>query len=134
SALLIGGADLETTSVGTSSLEGTPVGTPVGIAGAPDVVPDTGDLETSAWQVCSTGTGERTTVVPGAPLETTTIDAGSGLVVRGPDDRTYLVWQGSRLELDEDSGAAESLGYGAVTPRPVSAAFLDALVSGPELA
>ncbi|CAL9635096.1 ESX-2 secretion system ATPase EccB2 [Streptomyces sp. enrichment culture] len=134
SAMLIGGADLETTSVGTASLKGTPVGTPVGITGAPDVVPGTGDLETSAWQVCSTGTGERTTVVPGAPVETTTIGADSGLVVRGPDERTYLVWQGSRLELDEDSGAAESLGYGAVTPRPVSAAFLDALVSGPELA
>lgn len=134
SALLIGGADLETTSVGTSSLKGTPVGTPVGITGAPDVVPGTGDLETSAWQVCSTGTGEQTAVVPGAPLETTTIGADSALVVRGPDDRTYLVWQGSRLELDEDSGAAESLGYGAVTPRPVSAAFLDALVSGPDLA
>ncbi|MGP2438316.1 type VII secretion protein EccB [Streptomyces sp. JW3] len=134
SAMLIGGAALETTSVRTASLEGTPVGTPVGIAGAPDAVPGAGDLETSAWQVCSTGTGERTTVVPGAPVATSPIGAGSGLVVRGPDERTYLVWQGSRLELDEDSGAAESLGYGAVTPRPVSAAFLDALVSGPKLA
>ncbi|MEU4656107.1 type VII secretion protein EccB [Streptomyces sp. NPDC023723] len=134
SAMLIGGAALETTSVRTASLEGVPVGTPVGIDGAPDAVPGSGDLETSAWQVCSTGTGEATTVVPGAPVATRTIGAGSGLVVRGPDERTYLVWQGSRLELDEDSGAAESLGYGAVTPRPVSAAFLDALVSGPELA
>ncbi|MFF7645140.1 type VII secretion protein EccB [Streptomyces canus] len=134
SAMLIGGPGLETTSVGTASLKGTPVGTPVGIEGAPDVVPGSGDLETSAWQVCSTGTGEQTTLVPGAPVETTPIGSGSGLVVQGPDERTYLVWHGSRLELDENSGAAESLGYGAVTPHPVSAAFLDALVSGPKLA
>lgn len=32
-----------------------------------------------------------------------------------------------------ESGAAVSLGYGSVTPRPVSAAFLDALVEGPDL-
>ncbi|KPI08698.1 protein of unknown function DUF690 [Actinobacteria bacterium OK074] len=134
SAVLIGGSDLTTTSVGTASLAGTPVGRPVGITGAPDSVPGTGDLETSPWEVCSTGTGTATTLVAGAPVTTDAVGAGAALVVRGPDKRTYLVWQGSRLELDEDSGAAESLGYAPVTPRPVSAAFLDALVSGPKLA
>nr|WSY50997.1 type VII secretion protein EccB [Streptomyces sp. NBC_00886] len=134
SAVLIGGSDLTTTSVGTASLAGTPVGRPVGITGAPDSVPGSGDLESSPWEVCSTGSGAQTTLVPGAPVETDPVGVNSALVVRGPDKRTYLVWQGSRLELDEDSGAAESLGYAPVTPRPVSAAFLDALVTGPELA
>ncbi|MFF7467688.1 type VII secretion protein EccB [Streptomyces sp. NPDC008092] len=134
SAVLIGGSDLKTTSVGTASLAGTPVGRPVGITGAPDTLPGPGDLESSPWQVCSTGSGTGTALVPGAPVATDPMGAGTGLVVRGPDKRLYLVWQGSRLELDEQSGAAESLGYGPVTPRPVSAAFLDALVSGPKLA
>ncbi|MBK6018619.1 type VII secretion protein EccB [Streptomyces sp. MBT53] len=134
SAVLIGGADLKTTSVGSASLAGTPVGRPVGITGAPDSVPSTGELESSPWQVCSTGSGAQTTLVPGAPVETASVGAKSALVVKGPDKHTYLVWQGSRLELDEDSGAAESLGYASVTPRPVSAAFLDALVTGPDLA
>ncbi|MET7481901.1 type VII secretion protein EccB [Streptomyces sp. NPDC005538] len=134
SAVLIGGSDLTTTSVGSKSLAGTPVGKPVGITGAPDSVPAPGELETSPWQVCSTGTGRETTLVPGAPVQTDAVGVKSALVVRGPDKRTYLVWQGSRLELDKDSGAAESLGYAPVTPRPVSAAFLDALVTGPELA
>ncbi|WP_051741758.1 type VII secretion protein EccB [Streptomyces xylophagus] len=134
SAVLIGGADLKTTSVGSKSLAGTPVGKPVGITGAPDSVPATGELESSPWQVCSTGTGAQTTLVPGAPVETDPVGVKSALVVRGPDKLTYLVWQGSRLELDKDSGAAESLGYAPVTPRPVSAAFLDALVTGPKLA
>ncbi|WP_328932220.1 MULTISPECIES: type VII secretion protein EccB [unclassified Streptomyces] len=134
SAVLIGGADLKTTSVGSKSLAGTPVGRPVGITGAPDSVPGTSDLESSPWEVCSTGSGAQTTLVPGAPVETDSVGAKSALVVKGPDKHTYLVWQGSRLELDEDSGAAESLGYAPVTPRPVSAAFLDALVTGPDLA
>lgn len=133
SAMLIGGADLSTTAVGTASLSGTPVGTPVGITGAPDTVPGTGSLETSSWLVCSTGSGTPTTLVPGAPVETRAVGADKAVLVRGPDERTYLVWQGSRLRLDEKSGAAVSLGYGSVTPRPVSAAFLDALVAGPTL-
>jgi type VII secretion protein EccB len=134
SAMLIGGSDLSTTSVGTASLEGTPVGRPVGITGAPDTVPGTGELEDSAWEVCSAGSGLTTALVPGAPLDTSPVGEGTALVVRGPDRRTYLVWQGSRLELDAASGATESLGYGAVKPRPVSAAFLDSLVRGPKLA
>ncbi|MFK0169514.1 type VII secretion protein EccB [Streptomyces sp. NPDC090306] len=133
SAMLIGGADLSTTAVGTASLSGTPVGTPIGITGAPDTVPGTGSLETSAWLVCSTGSGTPTTLVPGAPVQTRAVGADKAVLVRGPDERTYLVWQGSRLRLDEKSGAAVSLGYGSVTPRPVSAAFLDALVAGPAL-
>lgn len=145
SALLIGGADLKTTDVRTASLRDTPVGTPVGIPGAPDSVPDSGDLDGGAWQVCSVagtvpdaaGSSEPTAVtavVAGAPTEATGVGSDQGIVVSGPDKTTYLVWQGSRLRLDQASGAAVSLGYGSVAPRPVSAAFLDALVSGPDLA
>ncbi|MFE6904683.1 type VII secretion protein EccB, partial [Streptomyces sp. NPDC057717] len=145
SARLIGGADLKTTDVRTSSLRDTPTGTPVGILGAPDSVPSPGDLEGGPWQVCSTVQRKETaggsmvetaatTLVAGAPLDGDGVGAGEGLLVAGPDKATYLVWQGSRLRLDTSSGAAASLGYGSVTPRPVSAAFLDALVSGPALA
>ncbi|WP_299531505.1 type VII secretion protein EccB [uncultured Streptomyces sp.] len=145
SALLIGGGKLKTTTVGTASLRGTPVGATVGIPGAPDSVPAAGDLEGGAWQVCAAvaarsggdGTARTeavTALVTGGPATGTPLGAGSAVVVRGPDGTTYLVWQGSRLELDRASGAAVSLGYGSVTPRPVSAAFLDALVAGPDLA
>ncbi|BFO15471.1 hypothetical protein SHKM778_18590 [Streptomyces sp. KM77-8] len=57
-----------------------------------------------------------------------------GMLVTGPDKATYLLWQGSRLRLDGRAKAAEALGYGDVTPRPVSAAFLDAFPLGPDLA
>lgn len=140
SALLIGGNSLKTTDVRTKSLSGTPVGAAVGITGAPDSVPAKGDLETGPWQVCSAlsevdgAAAAVTALVAGAPASGTAVGTGKALVVSGPDQQTYLVWQGSRLKLDKNSGAAVSLGYGSVAPRPVSAAFLDALVAGPDLA
>ncbi|MGW3496380.1 type VII secretion protein EccB [Streptomyces sp. NPDC001020] len=137
SARLIAGSDLATSTVATASLQGTPVGRPIGIPGAPESVPSASNLDRGAWLVCSTvdaqASAAHTTLVAGAPVDGTGLGSGQGLVVRGPDRTTYLVWQGSRLRLDKQSGAAVSLGYGSVTPRPVSAAFLDALVAGPDL-
>ncbi|MEV6160697.1 type VII secretion protein EccB [Streptomyces sp. NPDC052052] len=153
SALLVANGNLTSEDVSTASLKGTAVGAPVGIPGAPDSVPDAKDLETDPWQVCSvlaaeagTDTGDTegsggsggsgdvfTALVAGAPVEGQGLSTGQGIVVSGPDRARYLVWQGSRLRLDRNAGAAVALGYGSVTPRPVSAAFLDALVKGPDL-
>ncbi|MFB7212253.1 type VII secretion protein EccB [Streptomyces sp. NPDC056255] len=148
SALLVGDGRLKSKDVSTASLKGTAVGAPVGIPGAPDSVPGVADLEKDPWQVCSvlaseagaqdsggsrSATGAFTALVAGAPVEGRGMGAGQGLVVSGPDRARYLVWQGSRLRLDRGGNAAVSLGYGSVTPRPVSAAFLDALVQGPDL-
>lgn len=145
SAKLLGGSDLKATDVGTASLRDTPVGVPVGIPGAPDNIPAAGDLDSGAWQVCSTVVttvnqqgGARTptpltSVVAGSAEAGEGLGTGQGVVVTGPDKTSYLVWQGSRLKLDKATGAALSLGYGSVAPRTVTAAFLDALVSGPAL-
>ncbi|MFJ3984060.1 type VII secretion protein EccB [Streptomyces fungicidicus] len=146
SARLVTGGEIGVTTVGTSSLAGTPHGTPVGIPDGPEALPATDDLDRTPWLVCS-GVLPRTT---GVVTATTTLalgaDApqdvpggrqlgeGDGLLVAGPDDATYLLWQGSRLRLDRSAKAAEALGYGGVTPRPVSAAFLDAFPLGPDLA
>ncbi|MET8942589.1 type VII secretion protein EccB [Streptomyces sp. NPDC004542] len=143
SALLIGAGDLKTTDVRAVSLRGTPVGAPVGIPGAPDAVPGAKDLDSGAWHVCSTPGSARsttaatvtaTTLVAGAPVESRPMADDRALVVSGPDRTAYLIWRGSRLRLDKASGAAVSLGYGSVVARPVSAAFLDAMVPGPDLA
>ncbi|KUN29795.1 type VII secretion protein EccB [Streptomyces antibioticus] len=136
SARLIGGKDLKTEDVSTASLGDTPIGAPVGIPGAPDSLPGGGDLDSGAWQVCSALDEDGsavTALVAGGHTTGTGLDAGDGVLVAGPDGASYLVWQGSRLRLDHKSGAAVSLGYGSVAARPVSAAFLDALVEGPDL-
>ncbi|GGX86078.1 type VII secretion protein EccB [Streptomyces minutiscleroticus] len=151
SARLIGGSDLATEDVGTASLRDVPVGSPVGIPGAPDAVPEPGQLDAGAWHLCVTGpdgaladtSGEvadtgveepgATTLVAGAPLDSDGVGGDHGVLVRGPDDTEYLVWKGSRLPLDEASDARNALGYGSEELMPVSAAFLDALAPGPTL-
>jgi len=151
SARLLGGPSMASVDVGSVSLRGTPVGEPVGIPGAPDTVPGSGELDNGAWHVCvtgpqgalpSTGGAARspvtapgaTTVVAGAAVRTDAVAGDRGLLVRGPDGQEYLVWRGSRLPLDAGSDARDALGYGSASPVAVSAAFLNALAPGPTLA
>lgn len=142
SARLLGGDGLKTTTVGSASLKGTPRGTPVGIPGAPDDLPAAGDLSDAPWQVCATHTAkasgalDRVTTTlavshdaPGHPL-----GENEGILAAAPDGTEYLLWQGSRLRLDKAAAAGEALGYASVHAVPVSAAFLDALPAGPDLA
>ncbi|MBB5939705.1 type VII secretion protein EccB [Streptomyces zagrosensis] len=144
SARLLAGADMKTATVRSASLKGTPHGAPVGIGGAPDALPPSSALDDGPWQVCSgtaTGFGAGApTSYAGTTLAVSVANDGKGLattqglLVRGPDRATYLVWRGSKLRLGERDGATEALGYGSVPPVPVSAAFLNSLPSGPDLA
>lgn len=151
SARLIGGSDLPTEDVGTASLRDVPVGAPVGIPGAPDTLPEAGQLDAGAWHMCVTGPQGAlpstsgvvagtavtepgaTTLVAGAPVDSDGVAGDRGVLVSGPDKTEYLVWRGSRLPLDDESDARNALGYGSEDPTPVSAAFLDALAPGPVL-
>ncbi|MER8235784.1 type VII secretion protein EccB [Streptomyces sp. NPDC094049] len=134
SARLLLGPGMKTASVGSRSLGGTAHGAPVGIPGAPDELP--GSLTEGPWQVCSATDGAGTTATalavgkdPGGAGLTT----AQGLLITAPDRTPYLVWQGGKLRLDTAGGAREALGYGARASLPVSAAFLNALPSGPDL-
>ncbi|NJQ02990.1 type VII secretion protein EccB [Streptomyces zingiberis] len=143
SAKLLAGADLATTTVSSASLKDTPRGTPIGIGGAPDELPAAGDLSGDPWQVCATPaepgvaadrTKAVTTLAVAHESDGDQLADDEGLLAAGPDGTGYLLWQGSRLRLDRKSGAPEALGYASVDPVPVSAAFLNALPAGPDLA
>lgn len=142
SAMLLAGArggGMSTTAVGTESLRHTPRGAAVGISGAPDVLPDAGALADSRpWLVCSAsegGAGTDATVLSVASAATERpLPSGSALLVADPSGNRHLVWQGRRLRIDTGSSALEGLGYGSAEPREVSAAFIDALPAGPDLA
>ncbi|WP_409468607.1 type VII secretion protein EccB [Streptomyces sp. HC307] len=149
SARLLGGKDLTAVTVGTRSLGDTPVGAPVGIEGAPDSVPGGDRLERGAWRVCSApGTGPategtrqstgrfRTVLAVGGGTRSAdrALSNSQAALLKGPDGTLHLMWRGSRLRLDKAGGAVTSLGYGSAAPRPVTAAFLDALPTGPDLA
>jgi type VII secretion protein EccB len=139
SARLIGGAQMKTHKVRTKSLRGALHGQPVGIVGAPDSLPAPKDLSRDPWAVCS-GIGDTGT---GGPVTTLAVGVGNagdspltkgeGMLVAAPDSNVYLVWQGSRLRVNQKSGAMSALGYAGRVPVPVSAAFLDALPAGPDL-
>ncbi|MFI5479651.1 type VII secretion protein EccB [Streptomyces rubiginosohelvolus] len=135
SARLLAGADMKAVAVGSKSLNGTPHGAPIGISGAPDALPGGADLDTGPWQVCSgSGTGRTgTTVAVGLPADATGLPTDQAMLVTGPDKADYLVWRGSKLLIDEDTRAREALGYASISRLPVSAAFLNALPSGPDL-
>ncbi|MEU9345156.1 type VII secretion protein EccB [Streptomyces sp. NPDC048278] len=60
SALLIAGERTAPETVSAKSLAGVPHGTPVGIQGAPDTVPDASALTTGAWARCLPGQGAAT--------------------------------------------------------------------------
>ncbi|WP_329343120.1 type VII secretion protein EccB [Streptomyces sp. NBC_00663] len=135
SARLLAGADMTVATVGAGSLSGTPHGAPVGITGAPDVLPGGAELDDGPWQVCSgTATGSTgTTLAVGVPADAAGLPTTQALLVTGPDKADYLVWRGSKLRLDRDTGAREALGYGSTPRVAVSAAFLNSVPSGPDL-
>ncbi|WP_089101312.1 type VII secretion protein EccB [Streptomyces hyaluromycini] len=141
SARLIVGTGLSTRTVPAASLADTPRGSAVGIPGAPDTLPAADRLDTGRWEVCastrttgsSAHTPATTLVVDGATAGAG-LPAGQALLVSGPDRTDYLVWRGNRYRLASGTATAEALGYGAADPLPVSAAFLDALPAGADLA
>jgi type VII secretion protein EccB len=139
SARLVQGADAAVSLVSARSLEGVPVGGPVGIAAAPDSLPTEAGLEESVWRVCALSPqdedGEigRTALVVGDAQEPVSPSAGQGVLVAGPDGAQHLLWNGTRLRLDEERGAVQALGYGTSSVLPVTSAFLNTVPTGPDL-
>jgi type VII secretion protein EccB len=137
SAVLLLGADLKVVSVSSESLRSTPRGTPVGIVGAPDSLPDPDALAQTVWSVCAmSDRGE-----DGEPVPATTLAVGRsvfgsaltdehGLLAR-TSDRTFLVWHGHRYELTAD-WVPEALGFDA-PPLQVEPGWLNQLPAGPDI-
>ncbi|WP_335937623.1 type VII secretion protein EccB [Streptomyces sp. PTD5-9] len=143
SARLIAADRLKAVQVSAASLRGEAHGTPVGIPGAPDALPALDDLEQGAWQVCADepertgpdGTGRRpvTTLRLGFPAGGTFPGTRRAVLVAGPDGARYVLWGDHRLRLG-GHGAAQALGYSGTAAVPVSAAFLDSVPAGTDLA
>ncbi|NEE38697.1 type VII secretion protein EccB, partial [Streptomyces sp. SID7982] len=108
SAKLLAGASrsgLTSRTVGTDALRSTPRGLPVGISGAPDVLPDPGALAKSRpWLICSAsadGAGTEATVLSVASAAAQRpLPRGGAVLVSDPSGDRHLVWQGARLRID----------------------------------
>ncbi|MBR8743370.1 type VII secretion protein EccB [Nocardiopsis sp. MG754419] len=139
SARLVQGNQINVRSVSADSLAGVPKGGPVGIPGAPDSLPDPDAASSALWRVCAVPPANR----DGDPRTALTVDStpdGGALpvefavLVQGPDADHHLLWNGTRLRLDEEHGALQALGYGTSPALGVSRAFLDVVPAGSDLA
>ena len=138
SALLAAGDAGKLVSVTKSSLTGVPVGTPIGIPGAPDGLPMADRVNTSPWTVCAKPADEN--AVARAATVTLRLDGVAGtpappddaLLVSTPDGVDHLVWRGNRHKI-ADSTMLEALGYNSTPPFRVSPAWLNVIPAGRDL-
>jgi type VII secretion protein EccB len=131
--LIIGSAQAHTVSVARRTIAQVPRGTPLGIAGAPDSLPEAGRLLGAPWTMCTDPAGISTLYVGGtAPGGHPLGDAG--LLVRpagAPADGVSLIWHGHRHRVTDFAlGALAWRGQPVLT---VATALLDAVPAGPDL-
>ncbi|MFG3713736.1 type VII secretion protein EccB [Micromonospora sp. NPDC047730] len=137
--LLAGGDGTATSRVSSKSLARAPRGVPLGIPGAPPSLPGRDRLTTGPFTVCAqtadgrpAGTAPVTTALAGVPPVGVEVDAATALLVAGPDGTEHALVAGRRHRIT-DPATAVALGYDAVRPLPVSAAWLSAVIAGPDL-
>jgi type VII secretion protein EccB len=142
SGLLLAAAQTpELKSISAEKLASVPLGAPLGIPDAPDSLPKTGALLTERWSVCTDNQGgsntPRSTLLVGTRLTDGTVadKAVRALLVRDPDQRTYLVFGNRKFAIPGDRLVATRrvLGYADQQPWPVSVAWINAVPPGPDL-
>lgn len=138
SALLALGSSARTLQVSRNSLTGTPRGTRIGIADAPDALPDAKRMLGGPWTLCSQPARD----TAGGLVATTVLTVGrtpsggrdpgdSALLARDADtDRLYLIWQDHRYEITNEKIVLEGLTMSAEPVVTAGGAWLNALPAG----
>ena len=135
--LLAAGSAPGLKNVPAEKLARMPLGDPLGIPGAPDSLPAAKNLLGGAWSVCgdtAAGRPRSTLVIGNTPAGGTPLTGG--LLVRDPAGRTHLV-HGTRRHLlpaERVDAVQRALGWYGSRPWEVSAAWVDAVPAGPDLA
>lgn len=135
--LLISGDKPQLKSVAPAKLAKIPLGAPLGILGAPDSLPPAKKLLNGAWSICTdTSAGQpRSTLLIGTSASGGAAAAG-GILVKDPTGRTHLVLGSQRflLPAGQVDSIVRALGWFGYRPWEVSAAWVDAIPAGPDLA
>ncbi|MFI5494203.1 type VII secretion protein EccB [Actinoplanes sp. NPDC051859] len=139
SARLLLGEGMKVTMVSRKSSGNLPHGSPLGVIGAPDPLPERSRLTGADWWACAdTAPGVDGRLKPSATLVVAAADPASFLtdqqavLVRAPDGPRHLLWQGRRLKITQD-WVVRALGFDSQPPVPVSAAWLGTVPQGPDL-
>jgi type VII secretion protein EccB len=136
--LLVNSPDAHVVLVSRATLASAPLGSPLGIAGAPDSVPPRGSLRTGGWTLCSTG-GHRVLLVGvpargGRPLVPPSAGVvGEGLLLSTVDGDGYLVHDGKRYRIAHPETALAALGWSGRQPSRVAPEIVNAIPAGPDL-
>lgn len=150
SARLAVGSGLKISTVSSNRIKNVPRGDPIGIPGAPDMLPAPALVNRGVWRVClaeppaaSTGmsqprasatTGEAvagTVVEIGFPPAADRVGDNEALYVAVGSEQ-YLIWRGQRLKVGP-SWVPDVLGFGSAVPTQVTQQWLDLLPVGPAL-
>ncbi len=128
--LLSESGKLVTSSVSTSSLEGIPRGSAIGLSDVPDDIPTADQLHSYDWTSCAASSGIKTWVA-GNPEGLS--NATSALVSN--EGRLYLVTGGVRypIEIAHAQAIVNVLDLSGRTITPVSAAWLNLFTEGSTL-
>jgi type VII secretion protein EccB len=142
SALLALGDHLDTQNVDGKTLMGIPRGPTVGIAGAPDELPDSKHLLSGGWAMCS----QPSTNAAGGRVDSSVLligqqpggGGGAGeravLVSVAATGKQYLIWHGYRHEITDRRSVSAGLALAGESTIPVASAWIDVLPAGPVLA
>ncbi|HEY0000861.1 MAG TPA: type VII secretion protein EccB [Actinoplanes sp.] len=142
SGLLLASAQTPTLKgISPEKLAAVPLGDPLGIPDAPDSLPRADALITERWSVCSDNEGanksSRSTLLVGDKLTDGVVAAraGKAVLVRDPDEQTYLVSGNRRFAIPASRlvTTLRLLGWPDQQPWPVSAALINAIPPGPDL-
>jgi type VII secretion protein EccB len=134
--LMLNNATVTVKEFSRSSLSAVRRGAPRGLAGLPDALPPADGLVRGPWVVCSgaapaDGTPSLSVSVGSAPTGRH-ITGRSGLLVRSVDGATYLIWNDTRLLIQDPKTVMPALGLDG-TPTTVSSTWLNSVVPGPDL-
>jgi type VII secretion protein EccB len=130
------------TRVNDGSVNSVPHGGPVGIPGAPDLVPGPGSLMSGTWSVCSSpaidSAAEDHPLVQatlGAAPGGSALPSGTGLLVEDLAHNQYLVLDNAKFAIPAGANyVLTALGASAASPLVVGSAFLNAVPQGPNFA
>jgi type VII secretion protein EccB len=125
--------------IASNSLAGTPRGSMLGIAGAPDSLPARGKELKLPWTLCSTPTtgGTRTTTVTllvGQGPQGAQDLGAQGMLVQDTSNNSswYLIWQNRRYLLRSPTIVVPAL-FGAASPTKVGKAWLNGIPEGSDI-
>src|SRR4051812_7119606 len=141
SALLARGGQAPVELVSSASLADLPKGAPIGIAGAPQVVPRQADLVHGPWLVCVRAPAGRTARAEGTNpwldfdpgVRAEPLPADRALPVVAPNGKQYLVTTGVKYPVGDPS-VMVALGMAGTTTVAAPDTWLSAVPTGPKLA